>query len=138
MNTVNKYFPLFSSLREPNLPDTILPDVPVTYTEVEQGTQRKGVKLVSSDSYEYTKMVSTVFFWQDNTLYAYIVSNKFQIKYTKNNMTGVLCKCIMIRPQHVEQDTIHIFKSTNCIFQPLWPHYLENSIEDHILLELKV
>ena len=61
MNTVNKYFPHFSSLREPDLPDTILPDVPVTYTEVEQGTQRKGVKLVSSDSYEYTKKVSTVF-----------------------------------------------------------------------------
>ena len=61
MNTVNKYFPLFSSLREPDLPDTILPDVPVTYTEVEQGTQRKGVKLVSSHSYEYTKKISTVF-----------------------------------------------------------------------------
>ena len=69
---VNKYVPLFSSLREPDLPDTILPDVPVTYTEVEQGTQRKGAKLVSSDGYEYTKKVSTgFFFWQDNTLYAY-------------------------------------------------------------------
>jgi len=59
---VNKYVPLFSSLREPDLPDTILPDVPVTYTEVEQGTQRKGAKLVSSDGYEYTKKVSTGFY----------------------------------------------------------------------------
>lgn len=62
MNTVNKYFPLFSSLREADLPD-----VPVTYTEVEQGTQRKGVKLVSSDGYEYTKKVSTVF--SDKTIH---------------------------------------------------------------------
>lgn len=107
---VNTYFLHFSSLWEADLQDTILPDVPVTYTEVEQGTQRKGVKLVSSDGYEYTKKVSTVFFWQDNTLYAYIVSNKFQIKYTKNSITEVLCKCIMIRPHHVEQDTIYIFK----------------------------
>ena len=111
MNTVNKYFPLFSSLREPDLPDTILPDVPVTYTEVEQGTQRKGVKLVSSHSYVRVHQTGKyIFFWQANTLYAYIVSNKIQIKYTKNNMTEVLCKCIMIRPQHVEQDTIRIFK----------------------------
>ena len=40
------------------MPDTILPKVPVTYTLVENGSQRKNVKLVSSDGNEYTKKVT--------------------------------------------------------------------------------
>jgi len=39
------------------MPDAILPDVPVTYTVVEIGSQRGQVKLVSSDAYTYVKKV---------------------------------------------------------------------------------
>ncbi|CAC5418980.1 unnamed protein product [Mytilus coruscus] len=49
---------LEDSLLEPDLPDTILPDIPVTYTLVDQGSQRGRFKLVSSDGYEYTKKSS--------------------------------------------------------------------------------
>ncbi|XP_052093609.1 uncharacterized protein LOC127729772 [Mytilus californianus] len=49
---------LEDSLIEPDLPDTILPDIPVTYTLVDQGSQRGWFKLVSSDGYEYTKKSS--------------------------------------------------------------------------------
>ncbi|XP_052077928.1 uncharacterized protein LOC127715834 [Mytilus californianus] len=49
---------LEDSLIEPDLPDTILPDIPVTYTLVDQGSQRGRFKLVSSDGYEYTKKSS--------------------------------------------------------------------------------
>ena len=48
---------LFSSLHEPELPDNILPDDPVTYTLVEKGSNRGCVKLVSSDGYHYVKKV---------------------------------------------------------------------------------
>jgi hypothetical protein len=41
----------FSSIIDPDMPDAILPDVPVTYTVVEIGSQHGQVKLVSSDGY---------------------------------------------------------------------------------------
>ena len=37
----------------------ILPNVPVTFTVVENGTNRNMTKLVSSDGYEYTKKVTS-------------------------------------------------------------------------------
>jgi hypothetical protein len=42
---------------DPDMPDAILPDVPVTYTVVEIVSQRGQVKLVSSDGYTYVKKV---------------------------------------------------------------------------------
>ncbi|XP_014678924.1 PREDICTED: uncharacterized protein LOC106818765, partial [Priapulus caudatus] len=47
-----------SSLQEPELLDSVLPDTAVTFTLVEQGSQRARAKLVSSDGYEYTRKVS--------------------------------------------------------------------------------
>ncbi|XP_014675736.1 PREDICTED: uncharacterized protein LOC106815741 [Priapulus caudatus] len=46
------------SLQEPELLDSVLPDTAVTFTLVEQGSQRARAKLVSSDGYEYTRKVS--------------------------------------------------------------------------------
>ncbi|CAC5424875.1 unnamed protein product [Mytilus coruscus] len=46
------------SIQEPELPDTILPDGPPTFSIIEKGTQRSNFKLVSSDGYEYTKKMS--------------------------------------------------------------------------------
>jgi len=47
----------FSSIIDPDMPDDIMPDVPVTYTVVQNGSQRRQVKLVSSDGYTYGKKV---------------------------------------------------------------------------------
>ncbi|VDI27117.1 Hypothetical predicted protein [Mytilus galloprovincialis] len=47
-----------NSIQEPELPDTILPDGPPTFSIIEKGTQRSNLKLVSSDGYEYTKKMS--------------------------------------------------------------------------------
>ena len=47
-----------SSVREPDLPDRILPDVPPIFSVVDKGTQRSNIKLISSDGYEYTKKVN--------------------------------------------------------------------------------
>ncbi|XP_063419689.1 uncharacterized protein LOC134704838 [Mytilus trossulus] len=64
-NNLNRTFTIYgmikficSSLLEPDLPNTILPDIPVTFTLVDQGSQRGRFKLVSSDGYEYTKKSS--------------------------------------------------------------------------------
>ena len=57
-NSIYLFLVNYRSIQDPYLPDTILPDVPITYTLVENGSQRKNVKLVSSDEYEYTKKVS--------------------------------------------------------------------------------
>lgn len=57
MKMVTNIMFVFSSLHEPALPDNILPDGPVTYTLVEKGSNRGGVKLVSSDGYQYVKKV---------------------------------------------------------------------------------
>ena len=46
-----------SSIIDPDMPDAILPDVPVAYTVVEIGSQRGQVNLVSSDGYTYVKKV---------------------------------------------------------------------------------
>ncbi|XP_069105150.1 uncharacterized protein [Argopecten irradians] len=46
------------SITDPDLPDEILPEAAVTYSIVENGSQRNQRKLVSSDGYEYTKKCS--------------------------------------------------------------------------------
>ncbi|VDH91609.1 Hypothetical predicted protein [Mytilus galloprovincialis] len=57
-----------NSIQEPELPDTILPDGPPTFSIIEKGTQRSNLKLVSSDGYEYTKKLDTDYLQCDNFL----------------------------------------------------------------------
>lgn len=50
---------LFRSLDEPRLTQTIIEDsTEVTYEVVVEGTERKRMKLVSSDGFSYVKKVS--------------------------------------------------------------------------------
>lgn len=51
----------YSDVDDPELPGQIIPDRPVTFEVVEQGSKRRFKKLVGSDGFAYTVKVSVNF-----------------------------------------------------------------------------
>jgi len=52
------FFHVRSDIEDPQLPDAITADRPVTYEIVEQGSKQRFKKLVSSDGFAYTIKVN--------------------------------------------------------------------------------